>query len=181
VRKLLGLTLGTLGALMAVLLGAVTALTAAEPNPAAATADGGATVADIPPGMLTLYQGAARSCPGLPWSVLAAIGKIETDHGRSQLPGVHTGENSAGAGGPMQFLAATWAAYGVDTDGDTPPDRYDPADAIYSAAAYLCANGAGQPGGLNNAVFAYNHAEWYVRQVLAQAAAYTDGASSARR
>jgi len=167
------LTLGTLGALMAVLLGAVTALTAAEPSPTVASAESRATVADIPPAMLTLYQGAARSCPGLPWGVLAAIGKIETDHGRSQLPGVQTGENSAGAGGPMQFLAATWAAYGIDTDSDTPPDRYDPADAIYSAAGYLCANGAGEPGGLNNAIFAYNHADWYVRQVLAQAAAYT--------
>jgi len=66
---------------------------------------------DIPPAYLVLYQQAATTdCPGLDWSVLAAIGKVETDHGRSSLPGVTAGKNSAGAGGHMQILEPTWNA-----------------------------------------------------------------------
>lgn len=122
--------------------------------------------------MLRLYQAAAQTCPGLSWTVLAAIGKIESDHGRSTAPGVHSGENFAGAGGPMQFLAGTWAAYGVDGDGDGVANRYDPADAVYGAANYLCGSGAGNPGSLRRAIFAYNHADWYVNEVLALAARY---------
>src|SRR5690606_8573548 len=78
------------------------------PAPGAATAPSTEALTDIPPEMLVLYQQGAGSCPGLDWSVLAAIGKIETDHGRSTLPGVAAGENFAGAGGPMQFLAPTF-------------------------------------------------------------------------
>lgn len=122
--------------------------------------------------MFRLYQGAATSCPGLSWTVLAAIGKVESDHGRSVEAGVHTGENSAGAAGPMQFLAGTWASYGIDADGDGIADRYEPADAVYGAARYLCANGGGTASGLHDAIYAYNHAEWYVQDVLRQAAAY---------
>ncbi len=83
---------------------------------AAATVFGGgaptataAATASIPPAMLALYQQAATTCPGLPWTVLAAIGTIESDNGQSNLPGVHSGANSAGAEGPMQFEPATFA------------------------------------------------------------------------
>ena len=131
-----------------------------------------AATSDIPPRMLRLYQDAAATCPGLSWTVLAAVGKIESDHGRSTEPGVHSGENAAGAAGPMQFLASTWAQYGVDANGDGRADRYDPADAIYGAARYLCAEGAGNEATLRSALFAYNHADWYVDAVLRQAAVY---------
>src|SRR3712207_5350210 len=60
-------------------------------------------LADVPADYLALYREAAGVCPRLDWSILAAIGKIESNHGRSTLPGVSSGENSAGAGGPMQF------------------------------------------------------------------------------
>jgi hypothetical protein len=153
-----------------------------------ANADGGeapgasaAALADIPPHLLPVYQAAAATCPGLDWTIVAAIGKIETDHGRSTLPGVHSGENFAGAGGPMQFLAPTWAAYGRDGDGDGIADRYNPVDAIYGAANYLCASGGGDPARLEQAIFAYNHADWYVRMVLDQAATYRASAASGIR
>jgi hypothetical protein len=139
---------------------------------ASASAPSGVAAADIPPEMLRWYQSAAQTCPGLSWTVLAAIGKIESDHGRSTSPGVHSGENYAGAGGPMQFLAGTWTAYGVDGNGDGVASRYDPADAVYGATNYLCASGAGKPGGLRRAIFAYNHADWYVNDVLSLSARY---------
>jgi hypothetical protein len=129
-------------------------------------------LADIPAELLPIYREAAEATCNMRWAVLAALGKVETDHGRSTLPGVHSGENFAGAGGPMQFLAPTWAAYGVDGDGDGDTDRYDPVDAIWGAANYLCASGAGNPEQLRNAIWAYNHADWYVSKVLDQAAAY---------
>ncbi|WP_233358656.1 C40 family peptidase [Thermomonospora amylolytica] len=136
---------------------------------------------DIPPDYLHWYLAAAQTCPGLSWSVLAAIGKIESDHGRSPLPGVRSGENHAGAGGPMQFLSATWTAYGIDANGDGRADRYTPADAIHGAARYLCANGAGKGGTqLERALWHYNHSHPYVRQVLAQAAQYAQPAASGR-
>ncbi|MBH0777686.1 C40 family peptidase [Nocardia bovistercoris] len=129
---------------------------------------------DIPPELLVLYQQAAGVCPGLDWSVLAAIGKIETDHGRSPLPGVTSGENSSGAGGPMQFLAPTFdaviARHPLPAGGANPPSRYNPHDAVHAAAHYLCDSGA--PADMRAAIFAYNHADWYVDQVLDQAAAY---------
>ncbi len=128
-------------------------------------------VADIPPEMLAIYRKAAETCPGLSWSVLAAIGSVETDHGRSTLPGVQSGENFAGAGGPMQFLQGTWDAYGVDGDGDGDKDRYDPVDAIWGAANYLCANGAGS-GRERDAIWNYNHDWGYVDDVLRRADEY---------
>lgn len=131
-------------------------------------------IADIPGNYLALYQQAANVCPGLDWSILAAIGKIETDHGRSTLPGVSNGENSAGAGGPMQFLESTFdsivARQPLPLGGANPPSRYNPHDAIYAAAYYLCESGA--PKHIRDAIFAYNHADWYVSEVLAQAAKY---------
>ncbi|MFI6778201.1 NlpC/P60 family protein [Nocardia sp. NPDC050412] len=129
---------------------------------------------DIPPELLVLYQNAASDCPGLEWSVLAAIGKIETDHRRSPLPGVQAGQNSAGAGGLMQFLEPTFEAvvarHHLPTGGASPPSRYNPSDAIHAAAHYLCDSGA--PADLRAAIFAYNHADSYVDQVLDQAARY---------
>jgi hypothetical protein len=127
---------------------------------------------DIPPDYLVLYQRAAGTCPGLSWTVLAAIGSIESSHGRSTLPGVRTGANYAGAMGPMQFLAPSWAAYGVDGDGDGFADVYRAPDAIFGAARYLCHNGGGDPANLRNAIWSYNHADWYVNRVLDLAIRY---------
>lgn len=139
----------------------------------------GQTQAAMPPDMLALYHSAARSCPGLPWSVLAGIGTVESSNGTSTLPGVHAGANFAGAEGPMQFEPATFAsyAYPVPPGGANPPSPYDPADAVYAAARDLCANGGGTAAGLANAVFAYNHAKWYVNEVLGLAGVYQAGSS----
>lgn len=128
-------------------------------------------VAGIPPRYLTFYLAAAHSY-GLDWAVLAGIGKVECDHGRDPDPSC-TQEgivNSAGAGGPAQFLAGTWRAYGVDGDGDGVADRWNPADAIFSMANYLHASGA--PADYAKAIYAYNHAGWYVAEVRRWAATY---------
>jgi cell wall-associated NlpC family hydrolase len=138
--------------------------------------------ADIRADYLIWYMDSAQTCPGLPWSVLAGIGTVESGNGESDAPGVHSGHNSAGAEGPMQFLPATFAQYAVNADPGHPLSPYDPADAIYSAAAMLCANGArgGSLAGIEQAVFAYNHAQWYVTDVMAWAAKYSaQGASGA--
>ncbi|WP_232835882.1 lytic transglycosylase domain-containing protein [Actinocorallia populi] len=113
---------------------------------------------------LDLYKKAATTCPGLSWTVLAAIGQVESDHG------TNVGPSSAGALGPMQFMPATWRSYGVDGDGDGRADIMNPYDAIPAAARYLCASGAQRD--LYKAVYAYNHADWYVRKVLSLADAY---------
>jgi len=127
---------------------------------------------DIPPDYLAWYMNAAQTCPGLPWAVLAGIGTVESDNGQSSAPGVHSGANFAGAEGPMQFEPATFAEYA--TGPDEPLSPYDPQDAIYTAAKMLCADGAegGTQAGIEQAVFAYNHATWYVSEVLAWAAKY---------
>src|SRR5206468_333267 len=123
----------------------------------------------LPPSALysVYYHQAAATCPGLSWTVLAAIGQVESGHGRN--PSV----SSAGAMGPMQFLPSTFASYGVDGDHNGVLDIMAPGDAIYTAARYLCANGAGQGGqALYNAVWHYNHADWYVQMVLGLAQKY---------
>jgi peptidoglycan hydrolase CwlO-like protein len=110
---------------------------------------------------LSLYHQASRTCPGLSWTVLAAIGQVESGHGRNPST------SYAGAMGPMQFLPSTFQHYAVDGNHDGVLDIMDPYDAIFTAAAYLCANGAGNgPSGLYNAVWHYNHADWYVQMVL---------------
>lgn len=133
-------------------------------------------VADIPANYLSLYRDAAATCPGLHWSVLAAIGKIESNHGRSTLPGVRTGANPHGAKGPMQFLQSTFdavtARHPVPSGGATPPSAHNPHDAVHTAAAYLCDNGARNNRNLNGAIFTYNHSRAYVNKVLDAARAY---------
>ncbi|MGH3387315.1 MAG: NlpC/P60 family protein [Actinomadura sp.] len=126
----------------------------------------------IPSDYLRLYKKAGKDY-GMPWNVLAGIGKVETSHGTSSLPGVRNGENFAGAGGPMQFLAATWKAFAVDGDKDGKKDRYDPDDAIPSAARYLKHNGA--PERMRTALFMYNHSWDYVNLVLSWARRYAGG------
>jgi hypothetical protein len=126
----------------------------------------------VPSGRPTTYiqlfqESAALYCPGLPWTVLAAIGQIES--GDQSNPGV----SSAGALGPMQFLPSTWAVWGMSTPwAPGPPNIYNPFDAVPAAARYLCAAGGATPAGLPGAIFAYNHAEWYVNEVLALAKEY---------
>ena len=120
----------------------------------------------IPGNYLRLYRQAGKQY-GVDWTILAGIGQTETDHGRSTLPGVHSGTNSAGAAGPMQFLLSTWRQYG---DGG---DIYDPRDAIPAAARYLRASGA--PYEMRTAIFAYNHAQSYVDLVLARANRFAKG------
>jgi soluble lytic murein transglycosylase-like protein len=122
-----------------------------------------AAAAAIPPQLMPIFQQAEQRY-GVAWSVLAAINKVETDFGRNM------GVSSAGAIGWMQFMPATWRRYGVDADGDGHKDPYNPKDAIPAAANYLRASGA--PGDLRDALFAYNHAEWYVQQVLSLAHSY---------
>ncbi|MEU1627061.1 bifunctional lytic transglycosylase/C40 family peptidase [Streptomyces sp. NPDC020096] len=136
--------------------------TALPPSPAALT--------DIPTAMLALYQQAAATCPGLPWTVLAAIGKTETDHARNP----HM-ISTAGAVGPMQFLPSTFATYAhpIPPGGKTPPTPWDPVDSVYAAARLLCTNGARDGRNLRGAIFAYNHDQTYIDHVLQTAATYT--------
>jgi hypothetical protein len=152
-------------------------------------------IADIPPNYLGWYVQAADTCPALSWQLLAGIGKVETNHGRAQLPGVREGLNAAGCcAGPMQFNLtngppSTWQAFAQP--GDSP---YNPADAIPAAARKLCANGlAPTPtnrkwkgvtdadpcpqvrgsAAQHRALRRYNNACWYAHEVLTIAARYT--------
>ena len=122
----------------------------------------------VPASYLMLYQESAKQyCPGMSWTVLAAIGEIESGNG------ANNGPSSAGALGPMQFLPSTWAVWGTTAFGQTgPPDIMNPLDAVPSAARLLCAAGAGSAATLSRAIFAYNHATWYVAEVLALASEY---------
>jgi cell wall-associated NlpC family hydrolase len=138
---------------------------------------------DIPGEYLALYKKHGKKI-GVQWNILAAVGKRETDHGRSTLPGVRSGTNSAGAAGPMQFLISTWGGqakikipsefngYASDGDGDGWADVYNPADAILGAAKMLKRNGA--PEDVRRALFVYNRAWWYVDQVVEIAKRYAE-------
>src|SRR5581483_7899106 len=119
---------------------------------------------EIPPNQLPAIRAAAASC-GLPWEVLAAVARVESEFGRNMRT------SSAGAIGYGQFLPSTWASYGA---GGNP---YDYRDALPAMARYLCANGGAQD--LRRALFAYNHADWYVDQVLSLAAQYRAPAPTA--
>jgi hypothetical protein len=121
---------------------------------------------EIPPEFLGLYRAAAETCEGLDWTILAAIHKVETGFGTGQAT------SGAGAQGPMQFMPATFDAYGTDGDGDGRADINDVEDAVFSAANLLCANGAGDPARLATAIWNYNHSQIYVNQVLTLAASY---------
>jgi hypothetical protein len=128
----------------------------------------------IQPGQIASYlqlfqASASKYCPAMSWTILAAIGQIESADGQNMGP------SSAGALGPMQFLPSTWAEWGIDGFGPPgPPDIMNPFDAVPSAARMLCADGAsaGTQDGLRRAIFAYNHADWYVNEVLALAGRY---------
>jgi hypothetical protein len=123
----------------------------------------------IPPLFEKLYVAAARTCPGMSWTLLAAIGQVESGHG------ANPGTSYAGAQGPMQFMPSTFASYAVDGDKDGDRDIMDPADAVFTAAHYLCANGAGRGGdSLARAIWHYNHADWYVQLVLKLAGQYAE-------
>jgi hypothetical protein len=160
-------------ALAAMAVMSIAGMSIGYPSPGAAPGDGVSALAlrEIPPTYLSLYQAAAERY-GLDWAILAGIGKVECDHGRDPAPSCRQegAVNPAGAGGPMQFLASTWAEYGVAAEGHGRPDRWNPADAIYGAANYLRA--AGAPGSYWAAIYAYNHAGWYVEEVESWAAKY---------
>src|SRR5919106_3101637 len=118
---------------------------------------------EIPPFLLPIYQAYGTEY-GIPWQVLAAINKIETGFG------TNLNVSSAGAMGWMQFIPSTWDAYGVDANNDKRKDPYNPVDAICAAARYLKA--AGGQKDLRRGIFAYNHADWYVDEVLLYANQY---------
>ena len=117
----------------------------------------------IPPFLLPIYQ-ACGTQYSIPWQVLASINRIETAFG------TNLNVSTAGAVGWMQFLPSTWKAYGVDANNDGRKDPYNPVDAICAAARYL--NAAGGEDDLRTAIFAYNHADWYVDEVLLYARQY---------
>jgi hypothetical protein len=127
----------------------------------------------VPANWIDLFKAsAAKYCPGLSWTVLAAIAEIESGDGANDGP------SSAGALGPMQFLPSTWAMWGTDGFGPAgPPDIMNPLDAVPSAARLLCASGGGSTATLSGAIFAYNHATWYVNEVLALAGEYAQNNS----
>jgi Transglycosylase SLT domain len=114
----------------------------------------------VPPFLLPIYQAAGIEY-GIRWEILAAINEIETDYGRN------LNVSSAGALGWMQFMPATWRAYGVDANKDGRKDPYNPVDAIFAAARYLKA--ANYENDVRAAIWAYNHADWYVDSVLLRA------------
>ena len=114
----------------------------------------------IPPFLLPIYQAAGMQY-GIRWEILAGINEIETDYGRN------LNISSAGALGWMQFMPATWKAYGVDANADGVKDPFNPVDAIFAAARYLKA--AGAETDIRKGIFAYNHADWYVDSVLMRA------------
>jgi hypothetical protein len=125
----------------------------------------------LPPGnqppafLIPMYKAAAKRYH-VPWQILAAINWIETDYG------ANLNTSSAGAIGWMQFMPGTWQRYGVAADGQSQPDPYNPRDAIFSAAHYLAASGAAK--NLPKAIYSYNHAAWYVVDVMWRAQLITD-------
>ena len=165
------------------------ACTAAHGGSASQPGASGAARNSIPASYLALFK-AAGSRYGVPWVVLAGIGKVESNDGQTTLPGVHSGANAFGAAGPMQIgiggaAGNTWGGApvhpatemvgGVATDGngDGIASVYDPADAIAGAAKYLLAHGV--LGNVSGAIFAYNHLVSYVQSVLQWAGTYASG------
>jgi cell wall-associated NlpC family hydrolase len=176
----------------ALLLATGTGCASAQGGPA--TQPGASTTASnsIPANYLALFQATGKKY-GVPWVILAGIGKVESDDGRSNLPGVHSGANAFGAAGPMQIgiggaAGNQWGGAPVhpaseqvngvatDADGDGIASVYDPADAIAGAAKYLLQHGV--QDGPAGAIFAYNHSDSYVQLVLSYAAQYAAGGYS---
>jgi hypothetical protein len=145
---------------------------------------------------------------GIHWSLLAGIGRVESNHGRyggaalapdgtsspqilgPALNGVqfaYIGDSDGGqwdgdtrydrAMGPMQFIPTTWRSYAIDGNGDGRADPFNINDAALASANYLCRAGGNlrTEAGQRDAVFAYNHSDSYVAQVLALARAYASG------
>jgi cell wall-associated NlpC family hydrolase len=175
--------------LIVILIGAAAGITAQQAAACQAQPAASDAAASIPARYLADYHNAGARY-GIPWTVLAGIGTVESDNGQSTAPGVHSGTNPFGAAGPMQFgiggaAGNTWGGapihpasqrtggYGIDGDGDGIADVYDPGDAIPSAAWFLQAHGA--PADLQAALFAYDHSAAYVGDVLSWAARYTTG------
>jgi hypothetical protein len=149
-------------------------------------------LSDIPRRYLAVYTQAASTCPALTWQVLAAIGKVESDHGRSPAPGVRSGVNRYGCcAGPMQFnirngSPSTWDTWGTGVVAQV----YDPAHAVPAAARKLCGDGLARPdrirtdpcpnvvgsAALHTAIKRYNNACWYVHEVVTLAGRYTSTA-----
>ena len=189
-RKLLlfALALTILLPLLAVLL-ALTAVSASQAQCGASLLGAGGPVGGVPAADVPIFEGAAAEF-GLgdrgP-SILAAINYVESTFGTSSAPGVHSGTNSAGAAGPMQIgtggtAGDTWDTIKVNAPGDPPgqpPDVYDEADAVYSAAHDLSSSGA--PGDWPGAIFNYNHSSAYVQRVLSLAADYYTQGLTAQR
>lgn len=148
---------------------------AAMPTPEPAPAPPALVNADIPPEYQVAYaEYGGRYCPEIDEYVLAGIGKIETNHGRYAAAGVHSGANPWGAEGPMQLLGSTYQGLQRKYPQDIAGSVYDPATAVSAAAHYLC-DGVAEHGSVYGAVYQYNHAGWYVSEVLAQADAYRFG------
>jgi membrane-bound lytic murein transglycosylase B len=130
-------------------------------------AAGAISTEPIPGDYLALYKKAASTCPYLDWALLAGVGEVETNHGRSPLRGTLSGSNAAGAMGPMQFLGGTFASV-RGAHPDVGPNIYSPGDAIPAAAHYLCDSGVAK-GNITTGLWAYNQSSQYAADVLAAA------------
>lgn len=166
---LLGVLVIGIGALVS--LAGLSVVGVAGIGPAALSSDqlpSAEAQAQIPAAYLQAFQAAAATCPGLSWTVLAGIGRVETDFGADDQV------SSAGAEGPMQFMPSTFSAYDepVPPGGAAPPSPFDMVDAVYAASRLLCANGARRGANVSGAVYAYNHTDSYVQEVLHYASEY---------
>ena len=198
-HKLIAATVAAIGVPLVAFAGMFVAFTQAQ------TPDAGA-LADIPPSLVAVYQAAAQTCPGLPWTVLAAIGYVESHHGEGRLdpttgevlppilgpaldgsdgnaaiPDPTSPDGWAHAQGLMQFLPTTWAAWARLAPGrpaGATPDINNAWDAIYTAAAYLCGP-AGRITDLNAAILRYNPSPAYLQAVLTKAAEYSQASAAA--
>jgi cell wall-associated NlpC family hydrolase len=160
--------------------------TSGQPPPSKAAQD------SIPSNYLAIFKATGHKY-GVPWVILAGIAKVESDDGRTKLPGVHSGSNAFGAAGPMQIgiggaSTNTWgglpvhpasdhvAGVATDGNGDGVASVYQPADAVAGAAKYLLAHGI--LDNVSGAIFAYNHLQSYVTTVLSWAGTYSNGGFS---
>jgi hypothetical protein len=169
-KLLLGAPLAALGAMVVGLLALAVVFSAASPSCEEA---GGALNGKVPARLVPIYEAAAAkyNLGERGPSILAGINWVETGFGSN------LGVSSAAAEGWMQFLPSSWAAYGVDANGDGVKDSYNPWDAIFAAARLLRASGA--PANWHEAIFSYNHADWYVAEVLSYARRFSSGSSEA--